>query len=44
MTDIILLAYLTALADGDLDTAREIASLADEPDAAEVLLNADDAD
>ena len=41
MTDILLTAYLTALADGDLDTAREVASLADDPDAVDALL-ADD--
>lgn len=41
MTDILLTAYLTALASDDVDTAREVASLADDPDAVDALLSDD---
>lgn len=51
MTDILLIAYLTAMASDDLDTAREVASLASDPDAVDAMLadvgdvaNADDTD
>lgn len=44
MTDILLTAYLTALGGGDLDTAREVASLASDPEAVDALLSDDEGD
>ena len=41
MTDVLLTAYLTALADDDVDTAREVASLASDPEAVGALLSDD---
>lgn len=41
MTDILLTAYLTALASDDVDTAREVASLASDPEAMDALLSDD---
>lgn len=44
MTDVLLTAYLTALAADDLDTAREVVSLASDPEAVDALLADDDDD